>query len=72
MSTLERNTEASPSIWNQIERQLLTDVRTAEAAFKQATGTQKDQAGEQYRLALARFTELVLDRRLPSDLRLAP
>ena len=69
MSTFERNAAASPSVWNQIEMQLLTDVQMAEVAFKHATGAEKEQAGEQYRQALARFSELILDRRFPSDIR---
>jgi hypothetical protein len=71
MSTFERNAAPSPSVWHQIEMQLLTDVQTAEVAFKQATGAEKEQAGEQYRQALARFSELIIDRRFPSDIRLA-
>jgi len=67
MSTLERNAAASPS-WNQVEVQLLTDLRTAETAFKQATDDQRETAGEQYRQALARFSALILDRRFPPDL----
>ena len=68
MNTLERNAAASPSIWNQVEVQLLTDLRTAEVAFKQATDEQRETAGEQYRQALARFSALILDRRFPPEL----
>lgn len=71
MSTFNRNAGASPSVWNQIEVQLLTEVRAAEVAFKQASAAQKEQAGEKYRQALSRFTELILDRRFPPDIRLA-
>ena len=69
MNTLEQTT--SPSNWSEIEVQLLTDVRTAEVAFRLATGDQKEEAGENYRQALARFTALILDRRFPPDIPLA-
>lgn len=54
-----------------METQLLTDLRAAEVAFRQATGAQKEQAREKYSQALARFTELILDRQFPSHIRLA-
>ena len=56
---------APKSHWNQVEVELLTDVRAAEAAFKRAAPDQKEQAGEEYRQALARFSALILDRRFP-------
>lgn len=66
MNTLEWDMAVSPPNWNQVEVQLLTDVRAAEAAFKQASGDQKERAGEIYRQALDRFSELILERRFPS------
>jgi len=53
------------SVWGQIEVELLTHVRQAESEFQRASGDQKEQAGEKYREALARFSALVLDRRFP-------
>ncbi|MBZ5577462.1 MAG: hypothetical protein LAP40_12950 [Acidobacteriia bacterium] len=55
---------------HQIEDELLTQVRQAEAAFKQAPADQKEVAGERYREALQRFSELILDRRVPPAMRI--
>ena len=70
MITTQPNSAPFTARWNQVEVDLLTDVRAAEAAFKRASGDQKEQAGEQYRLALARFSALVLDRRFPPGFQL--
>ena len=67
MSTLELDQCASPSSWKQVEVELLTHVRAAEVEFNLAPTDQKEQAGEKYRKALARFSELVLNRRFPRD-----
>jgi len=52
--------------WQQVEVELLSRVRRAEAEFKQASAEHKEQAGERYRLALDEFAQLVLNRRFPS------
>ena len=70
MNTLELNAAAAPLSWNQVEVELLTHVRAAEVEFQQAPEDQKEQAGEKYRQALARFSELILDRRFPRGFQL--
>ena len=71
MDTLElKATAAAPSIWKQVEVELLTHVRTAELEFRQASEDQKEHAGERYRQALARFSALILDRRFPPGFQL--
>lgn len=62
----------TPCLWRQIEVELLTDVRQAESEFQQASSDQKEQAGEKYRQALARFSALVLDRRFPPGFQFQP
>ncbi len=53
------------SCWQQMEADLLTKLREAEAEFKQASAEQKEQASERYRRALEQFSRQVLDRRFP-------
>jgi hypothetical protein len=72
MNTLELETSALSSDWKQIEKELLTHVREAEVEFEQALDHQKEQAGEKYRQALARFSALILDRRFPPGFQFQP
>jgi len=55
-----------------IETQLLEELRRAEAAFKEAGPSQRETAEEEFRAALRRFSELVLDRRVPPGLSVRP
>lgn len=52
----------------QIEAELLLQVRRAEAEFRDATSDEKEAASERYRDALQRFSDLILDRRVPPGL----
>ena len=56
----------------QIETELLEELKRAEAAFKQAEPSQREAAEEEFRTALRRFSELVLDRRVPPGLSFRP
>ena len=49
----------------QLEAELLIQLRRAEAEFHEASADQKEQAGERFRQALERFSRLILDRRFP-------
>ena len=72
MSTLGFNTSELTADWQQLEAELLKLVRRAEVEYRQAPAARKEQAGENYRQALARFSELVLDRRFPPQVQLQP
>ena len=56
----------------QIEAQLLDELRSAEAAFKAAPASHKQAAEEHFRKALRRFSELVLDSRMPAGINVRP
>jgi DNA-binding FadR family transcriptional regulator len=49
----------------QLEARLLLELKTAEAAFQSALPEEKAEAGRQYREALDRFNDLILNRRAP-------
>jgi hypothetical protein len=49
----------------QMEAQLLRELKTAEAVFQSALPEEKAAASRQYREALDRFNDLILNRRLP-------
>lgn len=52
----------------QIEAQLLAELRRAETEFKEARPENKAAAEEVFRKALREFSELVLDPKLPPRL----
>ena len=52
----------------QLEAELLEELRQAEAEFIAAGPDRKERAAENFRIALRRFSELVLDRRVPPGL----
>ena len=49
----------------QIEDQLLAELKRREAEFHNASPQEKEAAGERYREALERFNDLIVDRKLP-------
>ena len=52
----------------QIEGELLLELRHAEAEFKGATSDLRPAAEERFRQALRRFSDLILEGRVPPDL----
>jgi hypothetical protein len=56
-----------PAPLRKVEGELLDQVRRAEIEFKQAPPERKEQAGERYRRALDRFSQLILDQRFPPE-----
>lgn len=55
-----------------IEAQLLNELRRAETKFKEAPPNEKPAAEQEFREALRRFSALVLDRKLPSGFSVRP
>jgi hypothetical protein len=51
----------------QLEARLLRELKAAEALFQSALPEQKEQASRQYREALDRFNDLILNRRTPGS-----
>jgi hypothetical protein len=51
----------------QLEIQLLRELKAAEAVFLSALPEQKAEASRQYREALDRFNDLILHRKLPNS-----
>ena len=49
----------------QIEAQLLSELREAEAEFRHAATERRGAAEEKFREALRRFSELILEGRVP-------
>jgi hypothetical protein len=49
----------------QLEARLLRELKTAEALFQSALPEEKAEASRQYREALDRFNDLILNRRAP-------
>ncbi len=66
MSSLDLDLSARSLQWQQIELELLGQLRKAEAEFKQAPEETREEAGQRYRVALDQFSHLVLDRRFPA------
>jgi hypothetical protein len=50
----------------QLEARLLLELKTAEAIFQSALPEEKAEASRQYREALDRFNDLILNHRTPS------
>ena len=55
----------APLTRQQIETALLEELRQAEAEFKQAGPERKQAAEEEFRTALRRFSQLILEGRVP-------
>jgi len=51
----------------QLEEQLLAEVKQAELQFQNAPPDQKEAVAERYRQALRRFNDLILDRKPPGS-----
>lgn len=51
----------------QLEVELLRELKAAEAAFHSALPEQKAEASRLYREALDRFNDLILNRKLPDS-----
>lgn len=51
----------------QLEAQLLAELKQAELAFQNAPPDQKEAVAERYRQALQRFNDLILDRKPPGS-----
>jgi hypothetical protein len=51
----------------QLEAQLLRELKAAEAVFHAALPEQKADASRHYREALDRFNDLILNRKLPDS-----
>lgn len=52
---------------DQLEAQLLADLKQTELEFKNAPPDQKEAVAERYRQALQRFNDLILDRKPPGS-----
>jgi hypothetical protein len=68
MHILSSRMPSVPPNREQIEAQLLAELRRAETQFKQASPDQKAAAEEVFRKALREFSELVLDPKVPPRL----
>jgi hypothetical protein len=51
----------------ELEAQLLAELKHAESEFQSAAPDQKDAAGERYRRVLERFNTLILGHKIPPD-----
>lgn len=50
----------------QLEEQLLAELKAAEVAFRTAPPGEKEAASDRYRQALERFNEVIVHRRMPA------
>ena len=55
------------AVRQQLEAQLLRELKAAEALFHAALPEQKANASRHYREALDRFNDLILNRKLPDS-----
>lgn len=69
MHTSSSRMPSVPPNREQIEAQLLAELRRAEMEFREAAPDQKAAAEEVFRKALREFSELVLDPKVPPRLR---
>ena len=69
MSACNPQTPPNRQSREQLEEQLLAEVRQAESEFRNASPDQKEAVAERYRQALQRFNDLILGRKPPGTSR---